>query len=194
MGFCFLGKSLKNPVTYPAWILRLWFYQDCSEKKLPAQTLKSQRVSPRSGQPRPQASRNLRLCVLSCFSHVQLFVTPIDHSPPGSSVHGIFQTRILEWVAMPSSRGSSQPRDRTHVSCVSVHWQEGSLPICATLLAPRRLTLAQTFPGSNFWGYIIHPITNSYFTNKCRAPTMSQKIWPGTWQVKFLILTKFAIW
>ena len=37
-------------------------------------------------------------------------------SPPGSSVHGILQARILEWVAMPSSRGSSQPRDQTRVS------------------------------------------------------------------------------
>ena len=36
-----------------------------------------------------------------------------------SSVHGVLQARILEWVAMPSSRGSSQPRDRTLVSCVS---------------------------------------------------------------------------
>ena len=43
----------------------------------------------------------------------------MDHSPPGSSVHGILQARILEWVAMPSSRGSSQPRNQTHVSCVS---------------------------------------------------------------------------
>ena len=43
----------------------------------------------------------------------------IDCSPPGSSVHGILQTRILEWVAMPSSRGSSLPRDRTHVSYIS---------------------------------------------------------------------------
>ena len=42
----------------------------------------------------------------------------IDWNPPGSSVPGIFQARILEWVAMPSSRGPSQPRDRTHVSCV----------------------------------------------------------------------------
>ena len=42
----------------------------------------------------------------------------------GSSVHGILQARILEWVAMPSSRGSSRPRDRTHVSYVSciVRW------------------------------------------------------------------------
>ena len=44
---------------------------------------------------------------------------PMDCSPPGTSVHGIFQARILEWIAMPSSRGSSQPRDRTHVSYVS---------------------------------------------------------------------------
>ena len=37
-------------------------------------------------------------------------------SPPGSSVHGILQARILEWVAIPFSRKSSQPRDRIHVS------------------------------------------------------------------------------
>ena len=43
----------------------------------------------------------------------------MDHSPPESSVHGILQARILEWVAMPSSRGSSPPRDRTRVSYVS---------------------------------------------------------------------------
>ena len=42
---------------------------------------------------------------------VQLFATQWTISPPGSSVHGIRQARILEWVAMPSSRGSSQPRD-----------------------------------------------------------------------------------
>ena len=41
---------------------------------------------------------------------------PLDCSLPGSSVHGILQARILEWVAMPSSRGSSQPRDQTEVS------------------------------------------------------------------------------
>ena len=56
--------------------------------------------------------------VLSCFTHVQLFVTPTDCSLPGSSVHGILQARILEWVAVPSSRGSSQPRDWTCVSCI----------------------------------------------------------------------------
>ena len=43
----------------------------------------------------------------------------MNGSLPGSSVHGILQERILEWVAMPSSRGSSRPRDWTCVSCVS---------------------------------------------------------------------------
>ena len=42
---------------------------------------------------------------------------PMDCSPPGSSVHGIFQTRIQEWVAISFYRGSSQPRDPTRVSC-----------------------------------------------------------------------------
>ena len=44
---------------------------------------------------------------------------PMDCSPPGSSVHGISQTRILEWIAISYSRRSSWPRDRIHVSCVS---------------------------------------------------------------------------
>ena len=43
----------------------------------------------------------------------------MDSSPPDSSLHGILQARVLEWVAMPSSRGSSQPRDRTQVSCIA---------------------------------------------------------------------------
>ena len=42
----------------------------------------------------------------------------MDCSPPGSSVHGILQARILEWVANSSSRGSSWPRDWTHISCI----------------------------------------------------------------------------
>ena len=44
---------------------------------------------------------------------------PVDHSLPVSSVHGIFQASILEWVAMHSSRGSSWPRDHTCVSCIA---------------------------------------------------------------------------
>ena len=44
---------------------------------------------------------------------------PIDHNLPGSSVHGILQARILEWVAVPFSRGYSQLRDQAQVSCIA---------------------------------------------------------------------------
>ena len=44
---------------------------------------------------------------------------PMNFSSPGSSVHGILQARILEWVVIPFSRRSSQPRDQTQVSCIS---------------------------------------------------------------------------
>ena len=44
---------------------------------------------------------------------------PMDCSPPGSSVHGISQARVLEWVAISSTRGSSQPRDQTQVSHIA---------------------------------------------------------------------------
>ena len=58
------------------------------------------------------------VCVLSHFSHVQLF-NPIDGNPPGSSVLGILQARTLEWAAIASSRGSSQPGEGTQASSVS---------------------------------------------------------------------------
>ena len=55
-------------------------------------------------------------CMLSHFSHIWL-CNAMDCILPGSSVHGILQARILEWVAMPSSRGFSHPRNWTRVSC-----------------------------------------------------------------------------
>ena len=55
-------------------------------------------------------SRTKMVCVF--------FVTPMNRSPRGSSVHGILQARTLEWAAISSSRGSSQPRDQTYISWV----------------------------------------------------------------------------
>ena len=85
----------------------------------------------------------------SCMHAVTSVMTPcdpMDHSPPGYSVHGVLQTRILEWVAMPSSWGSSQPRDQIHVSCL-LNWQAGSLPLAPPGKPPtpqqHRVTLFQ---------------------------------------------------
>ena len=55
-------------------------------------------------------AQSLQLCLTLC--------NPMDYSPPGSSVHGILQARRLEWVAIPSSGGSSRSWDPIHVSCV----------------------------------------------------------------------------
>ena len=57
-------------------------------------------------------------CCLVAKSHLTL-CDPMDGSPPGSSVHGILQARILEWVVVPSSRGSSRPRGWTCISCLA---------------------------------------------------------------------------
>ena len=54
---------------------------------------------------------------------------PVESIPPGSSVHGILQARILEWVAISFSRGSSGPRDQTCTSLCLLHWQADSLPL-----------------------------------------------------------------
>ena len=51
-------------------------------------------------------------------SFMSTLYDPLDCSSPGSSAHGILQAQILEWVAISFSRGSSQPRDRTHVSWI----------------------------------------------------------------------------
>ena len=64
---------------------------------------------------RPKKEQILAAAAQSCPT----LCDPIDSSPPGFSAHGIFQARILEWVAISSSRGSSQSRDGTHVSCIS---------------------------------------------------------------------------
>ena len=64
--------------------------------------------------------------VLCCCLVTKLCLTLLDFSPPGSSVHGISLARILEWVAISFSRGSSWPWDRTQISCIDrwilYHW------------------------------------------------------------------------
>ena len=56
--------------------------------------------------------------VVYLLNHAQLFSNSMDCSPPGSSVHGISQARILEWVAFSFSRESSWLKDQTHASCI----------------------------------------------------------------------------
>ena len=64
---------------------------------------------------RPPASGGGGLVAKSCLT----LCSPMNHSLPGSSVHGILQARIPEWVAISFPRGSSQLRDQTQVSCIA---------------------------------------------------------------------------
>ena len=62
------------------------------------------------------------VCVCVCVLVTQLcptLIDPMDHRPPGSSVHGILQARIQEWVAIPFCRGSSPSRDRTWIVSIA---------------------------------------------------------------------------
>ena len=82
------GKSRLNMPPFQYYLRKFWYLLDCGTSCLKV------KVAP--------------LCLTLCG--------PMDCSLPGSSVHGIFQARILEWVAIPSSRRSCQPRDWTQAS------------------------------------------------------------------------------
>ena len=86
------------------------------------------------------------------LSHICLFATPRTVALQAPPVHGIFQARILEWVATSSSRGSSCPRDWTHVSCISCigRW---ILYHCTTWEAICIRVVARSCPISLFKGF-----------------------------------------
>ena len=78
---------------------------------------------------------SLFCCCVEPLNYVRFFCNPMDWSPSSSPVHKISQARILEWVAISFSRGSSQPKDQTHISCVSCtdkqilyHWTTREAP------------------------------------------------------------------
>ena len=90
---------------------------------------------------------------LFCAKLLQFCLTlcnPIDCSPLGSSVHGILQARILEWVAMPSSRGSSQPRGWTcgflHVPALAGRFFTTRFLYLSHLESPRHRSTCCTIP------------------------------------------------
>ena len=100
--------------------------------------------------------------VCECSSHFSLCATlwtVARQVPPVSSVHGILQARILDWIAMPSSRGSFQPRDRTHISCVIgrflTHWATWEAP-CNLVLSNKGASLT-AYP--NFYN-LLSPFTS----------------------------------
>ena len=102
------------------WVYVQWScYQDILIKTIPFPQIDQRArekypLAPKSSTPNPDnmcAAKLLQLCPALC--------DPMDHSRPGSSVHGILQARMLEWVAISFPRGPSQPRDWIQVSCMA---------------------------------------------------------------------------
>ena len=95
------------------------------------------------------------VCCCVCAQSCLTLCDTMDCSLPGSSVHGISQTRILEWAAIFFSRESSQPRDRTHISCIGrlvlYHWVTWE----ATLNNQKEI--------GNFNSSLLNPIYEKYF-------------------------------
>ena len=85
-----------------------------------------------------QTKNRMYVCVCSVTRSCLTLCDPMDCSPPASSVHEILQARILEWVAISSSRRSSRPRDRTCVSCIGrwvlYHWATLEAPLYKSLM------------------------------------------------------------
>ena len=84
-------------------------------------------------------AQSLQLCPTLC--------SPMDHSSPGSSVHGVLQARILEWIVISYSRGSSWSRNWTHLSYVSCR-QAGSLPLAPPGKLTSKRIMAWTMSGA----------------------------------------------
>ena len=101
-------------------------------------------------------------CCLVSESHLNLR-DPMDRSLPGSSVHGISQTRIPDWVAISFSRVSSQPRDWTCVSCIGrqilYHWAT-----LEAILWRIDLCVSHYSSGTRKWAYIAKRHHTAWFT------------------------------
>ena len=108
----------------------------------------------------------------------------MDCSPPGSSVHGILQARILEWVAIPFSRGPSQPRDQIQVSCIAGRlftiWATGKPAFLSTWYFLTSFLCVQNFPLHDFinlWGRRKKPVFPISLTSDDIG------MWPGLCQL-----------
>ena len=130
---------------------------------------------------------------LVCAQVLQSYPTrwdPMDCSPPGSSVPAILQARILDWVAISFSRGSSWPMDWTCASSIYLHWQVGSLPLAPS--AKPRGVLLIPLPSSKKDGQLSsHVYFPSRISHKSKIPFLSPspliqlRLIPCAWPVAF---------
>ena len=104
-----LPQKSPVPPVLNSWLIIRGRSQHSPDRKVTSLTLKRKILKPKKS----------CVCVCSVTSVMSDLCDCMDCSPPGCSVHGILQARILEWVSMPSSRASSQPKYQTCISLKS---------------------------------------------------------------------------
>ena len=124
--------------------------------------------------------------LLCCAQPCPTLCSPTVCSPPGSSVHGISQARILEWVASSYPRRSSWPRDQTHISCVSFTGMQilyqWTNPLGISQTPSIAVMLAESFQGKaqKPWPILIWPGRNMQTDFERLSSKWAKTVWkPG---------------
>ena len=139
-----------------------------------------------------KSHRILSCFVLCCVQTCPTLCDPMDRSPPGSSVYGTSQARILEWVAIFFSSRSSPPRDQTSISCISCtgrqilyHWAtwEGPSPAHLSLVQKEPYTSPKQWERPTLGSGIdtLYPVTKAFVLSR-----------PGniSWEIPWIICQK----
>ena len=123
------------------------------------------------------------LCTSEVAQSCPTLCDPMDHSLPGSSIHGIFQARVLEWVAISFSRGSSQPRDWTQVFRIT-----GScfiIPYNKLINVNKHVSLISVNHYSKLWNprrSLWEPLSGTGWSDRCQ-PVIDLKLASEWWAV-----------
>ena len=115
------GRERGKEKTVMSMVLTIYF-KSTSLEKCQDNERKQQQKEQHQSHVFDTHTKNINLSVPQFFvqslSHILLFVTPWAVALPGFPIHGISQARILEWIVISISRGSSLTRDQTHISCI----------------------------------------------------------------------------
>ena len=111
-----------------------------------------------------------------CSQSCPILCDPMDYSPSGSSVHAIFQARILEWIAISSSRGSSPSRDWTPISCISCIGRQ-VLYYCTTWEVQNIIYIESNIYKPKMIVHILEHLTNKKIQMKCIRRAAQEQRW-----------------
>ena len=128
-----------------------------------------------------------RIAFVCVLSHVWFSATPMDYSPSGSTVHGIFQARILEWIAISCSWGSSPSRDLVPISSISCIGRQ-VLYRCTTWEAQNIIYIESNIYKPKIMVHILEHLTNKKYS--CLENARDE----GAWWAAVIGVTQSRTW